>query len=72
MLDIDESQEFIWELIDECIDNANKITYASYLESQTIPFTINEAKKAMLHLIDVKFELFRKILFLNVSMFGVF
>ncbi len=53
MLDIDESQEFVWELIDECIDNANKVIYANYLEKQTIPFTINEAKKAILHLIDV-------------------
>lgn len=55
MLDIDESQEFVWELIDECIDNANKVIYANYLEKQTIPFTINEAKKAILHLIDWQF-----------------
>lgn len=55
LLDIDESQEFIWELLDECIENANKIIYTNYLDMQTIPFTINEAKKAILHLIDWQF-----------------
>lgn len=55
LLDIDESQEYIWELLDECIENANKIIYSNYLDQQTIPFTINEAKKAILHLIDWQF-----------------
>lgn len=55
LLDVDESQEFIWELLDECIENANKVIYSNYLENQTIPFTINEAKKAILHLIDWQF-----------------
>ena len=53
VLDIDESQDFIWELIDEVFDNSIKIIYDKYIESQTIPFTINEAKKAILHIIDV-------------------
>lgn len=55
LLEIDEAQEFIWELLDECIENANKDIYTKYLDSQTIPFTINEAKKAILHLIDWQF-----------------
>lgn len=65
MLDIDSSQEFIWELIDEIVDNTEKVLYERYIEKQTIPYTINEAKLAILHLIDVilnKF-LFFKILF---------
>lgn len=53
LLDVDESQEFVWDLLDECIENANKQIYQKYLDSQTVPFTINEAKKAILHLIDV-------------------
>jgi len=53
LLEIDESQEFIWELLDECIENANKQIHQKYLDNQTVPFTINEAKKAILHLIDV-------------------
>lgn len=55
LLEIDENQEFIWELLDECIENANKVIYTNYLDQQTIPFTINEAKKAILHLIDWQF-----------------
>jgi len=55
MLDVDSSQEFIWELIDEIIDNTDKILYERYIERQTIPYTINEAKQAILHLIDWQF-----------------
>ena len=29
--------------------------YTNYLDQQTLPFTINEAKKAILHLIDCQF-----------------
>ena len=53
MLDNDDSQEFVWELIDEIVDNAEKIIFKNYLNRQTIPYTINEAKKAILHIIDV-------------------
>lgn len=55
LLEIDEAQEFVWELLEECIENANKTIYTNYLDKQTIPFTINEAKKAILHLIDWQF-----------------
>ena len=54
MLEIDDSQEFIWELIDEVFGNTIKIIYNDYIEKKTIPYTINEAKKAILHIIDVK------------------
>lgn len=53
MLDIDDSQEFIWEIIDEVFDNTIKIIHEKYLEKQTIPYTINEARKAILHILDV-------------------
>ncbi len=53
MLEIDDSQEFIWELIDEIFDSTIKIIYNDYIENKNIPYTINEAKKAILHIIDV-------------------
>ena len=53
MLETDDSQEFIWELIDEIVDNSIKIIFEKYIEKQCIPYTINEAKKAILHIIDV-------------------
>jgi ribosomal protein S6 len=56
MLEIDDSQEFIWELIDEIFDNTIKIIYSDYIEKKTIPYTINEAKKAIIHIIDVHFS----------------
>ena len=53
MLENDDAQEFIWEVIDEIVDNADKQIYKKYIEKQTIPYTINEAKNAIVHLIDV-------------------
>lgn len=53
MLEVEDSQEFIWELIDEIFDNTLKTIHANYLSQQTIPYTINEARKAILHILDV-------------------
>lgn len=53
MLEVEDSQEFIWELIDEIFDNTLKTIHTNYLNQQTIPYTINEARKAMLHILDV-------------------
>ena len=53
MLEIDDSQEFVWEIIDEVFDSTIKIIYDKYLEKQAIPYTISKAHEAILHLIDV-------------------
>jgi Fe-S cluster biosynthesis and repair protein YggX len=55
MLEIEDSQEYVWELIDEVFDNTIKIIYDKYIQKQTIPYTINEARKAILHIIDWQF-----------------
>ena len=53
MLEVDDSQEFVWELLDEVVNKAESIIFKKYLDKQTIPYTISEAKKAILHIIDV-------------------
>jgi hypothetical protein len=53
MLEIDDSQEFVWEIIDEVFDSTIKIIYDRYLEKQAIPYTISKAHEAILHIIDV-------------------
>ena len=58
MLEIEDNQEFVWEIIDEVFDNTLKIIHEKYLNKQTIPYTINEAKKAILHILDVKINNF--------------
>ncbi|RNA09259.1 hypothetical protein BpHYR1_040928 [Brachionus plicatilis] len=55
MLEAEDSQEFVWELIDEIFDNTLKTINKNYLDNQTIPYTINEARKAMLHILDWQF-----------------
>lgn len=54
MIEIEDSQEYVWELIDEVFDNVIKIIYDKYIKKQTIPYTINEARKAILHIIEVE------------------
>lgn len=53
MLETEDSQEYVWEIIDEIFDSTLNIIHNKYLESQKIPFNINEARKAILHIIDV-------------------
>lgn len=53
MLEIEDSQEFVWEIVDELFGNAMRIVYDNYIKSQTIPYMINEARKAILHIIEV-------------------
>ena len=53
MLEIDDSQEFVWEIIDEVFDSTIKVIYDKYLEKQAIPYTISKAHEAILHIIDV-------------------
>ena len=68
MLEVEESQEFVWEIIDEVFDNTLKIIYKNYLDSQAVPYTINEARKAMLHIIEVEKIFYSKLfLILNLS-----
>ena len=64
LLDTDESQDYAFEIIEEIFDNATKIIYEKYLDKQTIPFTTNEAKKAILHIIEWQFLTKDKIRFL--------
>lgn len=54
MIDTDQAQEFVWEIIDEVLNNADKIIFDGYIKRQLIPFTVQEAKTAILHIIDVK------------------
>lgn len=53
MLEMEDSQEFIWEIVDELFNNSIKIVYDKYIKKQSIPYTINEARKAILHIIEV-------------------
>lgn len=55
MLEIDDSQDFVWEIIDEVFDSTIKIIYDKYLEKQAIPYTISKAHEAILHIIDWQF-----------------
>lgn len=54
MLEIEDNQEFVWEIVDEIVGNSMKIIYDKYIQQQTIPYVISEARRAIVHIIDVR------------------
>jgi len=53
MLDRDDGDEFIAELIDDLLENVDKIIYTNYIESRVVPYTVLQAKDAILQIIEV-------------------
>jgi len=53
MLDRDDGDDFVAELIDELLENVDRIIYANYIESQVVPYTVLQAKDAILQIIEV-------------------
>jgi len=53
MLDRDDGDDFVAELIDELMENVDKIIYTNYIESRVIPYTVLQAKDAILQIIEV-------------------
>jgi hypothetical protein len=54
MLENDDSQEFIWDIIDEVIENTDKIIYTNYMQNQIIPYALNETRNTILKILDVR------------------
>jgi len=53
MLERDDGDDFIAELIDELLENVDTIIYTKYIESQLVPYTVLQAKNAILQIIEV-------------------
>lgn len=53
MLEFDDGDEFIGELVDEVVGKTLNIIYDKYIERQLLPYTISQAKEALLTIIDV-------------------
>jgi len=53
MLDRDDGDDFIAELIDELLENVDRIIYTNYIESKMVPYTVLQAKDAILQIIEV-------------------
>jgi len=53
MLEREDGDDFIAELIDELLENVDSVIYAKYIESQLAPYTVLQAKNAILQIIEV-------------------
>ena len=53
MLDRDDADEFISEVLEEWYTEVDRIIYEKYIERQLVPYTITQAKDAILQIIEV-------------------
>lgn len=53
MLEKDSNEEFVAEIVDEIIQLTMHATYMKYIERQLLPFTITQARDAILEIIQV-------------------
>lgn len=55
MLERDDADDFIAELLEEWYIEVDKAIYNKYTERQLIPYTVTQAKDAILQIIEVGF-----------------
>ena len=57
MLDHDDGDDFVLDVVEEMVESAMSIIYTNYLDRQLIPYTVTQAKDALLQIIEVRFSL---------------
>jgi len=55
MVERDDGDDFILDLVEEVCENALGQIYQNYLEKQLVPFTVSQAKDALLQIIEWQF-----------------
>ena len=63
MLERDNAEDFIHDIVDEMLGNTMDGIFKIYIERQLLPFTITQAKDAILQIIEVYI-----IVIVNVSL----
>jgi hypothetical protein len=53
MLDRDDADDFIAEMLEEWYAKVDNIIYNKYIERQLVPYTVTQAKDAILQIIEV-------------------
>lgn len=53
MLDRDDADDFVEDLLEEWYAGLDKIIYDNYIQRQLVPYTIMQAKDAILQIIEV-------------------
>ena len=53
MIEHDDGDDFLQGIVEEVCASAMDIIYQNYLQKQLIPFTVIQAKDAMLQIIEV-------------------
>lgn len=53
MLELDDGEDFIGDILDEVVTGSLSIIYDKYIQRQLLPYTVSQAKEALLTIVDV-------------------
>ena len=53
MVDRDEGDDFIEDIVGEVCSSAMKIIYDNYIQKQLLPYTVSQARDALIQIIEV-------------------
>lgn len=54
MLELDDGDDFVADIVEEVVGSTLTVIYDKYIERQLLPYTISQAKEALLTIIDVR------------------
>ena len=57
MLEHDDGDEFLYDIVQEICSSALDAVHQNYLQKQLIPYTVLQAKDAMLQIIEVDYAM---------------
>ena len=57
MVDRDEGDDFIEDIVGEVCSSAMKIIYDNYIQKQLLPYTVSQARDALIQIIEVSCSL---------------
>lgn len=57
MLDKEDGEDFVYNLVQEIVQSTMQILHDKYIASQTLPYSVQEARQVLLEIVEVNFEL---------------
>lgn len=54
MLDVEEGEDFIYDIVQDIVESTMAVLHDRYIESQTLPYTVQETRQVLLDIIEVR------------------
>ena len=53
MLDVEDGEEFVFDIVQDIVQSTMDTLHDKYIASQTLPYTVQEARQVLLDIIEV-------------------